>query len=640
MPRTRGRARAPHASYAWWQVLQRALMAGYITLQEACAQKWDAVVVGSGPAGLTAALKLAGWRRDVLVLDSGFTRTGMIQWSCNHPAFPDGISGVRLLHKTREQAVRKKAKILRAAAVSLRKVVAKEDEVTGTAPAHTRQNTEEAAARPARHPPLHTFELDVCPVYDRADMELIPVKKACSVAAAGTGIQGQGQGSGERQGEEDAPRAPSRCGIDLFIPDTLRCSCVLLCTGVEDPILPIPGLGPDPLAGGHLRIGPMSDGVTELEDVAVVGSGPHARKLAATLACFARSVTLCMGGLLVQQQAGHEQQPEYLWQDDGEGEREEDELLDMNDDESLVELGIRMIRQPIAHVAMQDRAGTLWAMTGAGALQAEVEPGRPAPVKIVRDEHARELSDPRAPAASASPMSSKISAASTDLSELPASPGVRDWLLAQSVTLTAQQYAQAMATGTTRSSMWPWAGQGAVIQPVNEADAARTAWPQKEGGEGGRGGEGDIDQGSGPNIVRYQIRFAPTPGQCPPCSPHADVTVHELYSGVRPIPRSGLAQQVGAALTPSGHVCVTGHSTMESSIPGLYAAGDVTEGLAEMGVAMGQASLAAAAIQAYLVRRDLALEHGHHGQGTQAKGDVDRRVLEDAAARLCVASVG
>ena len=66
----------------------------------------DSIVVGAGPAGLTAAIYLARFRRRVLVLADGLARARWIPESHNTPGFPDGVGGPELLRRLTEQATR------------------------------------------------------------------------------------------------------------------------------------------------------------------------------------------------------------------------------------------------------------------------------------------------------------------------------------------------------------------------------------------------------------------------------------------------------------------------------------------------------------------------------------------------------
>jgi thioredoxin reductase (NADPH) len=73
---------------------------------------WDCLIIGGGPAGLSAATYLGRFRRRVIVVDSGESRAKWIPVSHNCPGFPDGISGVDLLTRLRGQAVRYGAELV------------------------------------------------------------------------------------------------------------------------------------------------------------------------------------------------------------------------------------------------------------------------------------------------------------------------------------------------------------------------------------------------------------------------------------------------------------------------------------------------------------------------------------------------
>jgi thioredoxin reductase (NADPH) len=71
----------------------------------------DCLVVGGGPAGLTAAIYLARFHLDILVVDGGKSRASWIPCTRNHAGYPDGIEGKELLRLMREQACKYGAKI-------------------------------------------------------------------------------------------------------------------------------------------------------------------------------------------------------------------------------------------------------------------------------------------------------------------------------------------------------------------------------------------------------------------------------------------------------------------------------------------------------------------------------------------------
>jgi len=71
----------------------------------------DCLIVGGGPAGLTAAIYLARFHLDILVVDAGKSRAAWSPCTRNHAGFPEGISGVDLLERMREQAQKYGARI-------------------------------------------------------------------------------------------------------------------------------------------------------------------------------------------------------------------------------------------------------------------------------------------------------------------------------------------------------------------------------------------------------------------------------------------------------------------------------------------------------------------------------------------------
>jgi thioredoxin reductase (NADPH) len=64
----------------------------------------DCLIIGAGPAGLTAAVYLARFHLSLRVVDEGRSRARWIPCSRNVPGFPDGVSGDEFLARMRAQA--------------------------------------------------------------------------------------------------------------------------------------------------------------------------------------------------------------------------------------------------------------------------------------------------------------------------------------------------------------------------------------------------------------------------------------------------------------------------------------------------------------------------------------------------------
>jgi thioredoxin reductase (NADPH) len=66
----------------------------------------DCIIIGAGPAGLTAAIYLTRFHLKIRMFDCGSSRAALIPKTRNHAGFPEGISGVDLLARMREQAAK------------------------------------------------------------------------------------------------------------------------------------------------------------------------------------------------------------------------------------------------------------------------------------------------------------------------------------------------------------------------------------------------------------------------------------------------------------------------------------------------------------------------------------------------------
>ena len=66
----------------------------------------DCIIVGAGPAGLTAAIYLARFWLKIRLFDSGDSRAAWIPRTNNHAGYPDGVAGRELLRLMQQQAER------------------------------------------------------------------------------------------------------------------------------------------------------------------------------------------------------------------------------------------------------------------------------------------------------------------------------------------------------------------------------------------------------------------------------------------------------------------------------------------------------------------------------------------------------
>lgn len=100
----------------------------------------DCIIIGAGPAGMTAALYLRRFHRDIVVLDAGNSRARWIPRSHNCPGFPDGVTGDELLARLREQAMDYDTPVTRARAEGL-EIVEGGFRVTDTSDCHYHART-------------------------------------------------------------------------------------------------------------------------------------------------------------------------------------------------------------------------------------------------------------------------------------------------------------------------------------------------------------------------------------------------------------------------------------------------------------------------------------------------------------------
>lgn len=88
----------------------------------------DCLIVGAGPAGLTAGIYLRRFHRSVCIVDNSQSRAARIPLSHNYPGFPDGVNGKQLLELLRQQLAQFGGSITQGTVTELKKI--SEDEFT------------------------------------------------------------------------------------------------------------------------------------------------------------------------------------------------------------------------------------------------------------------------------------------------------------------------------------------------------------------------------------------------------------------------------------------------------------------------------------------------------------------------------
>lgn len=83
---------------------------------------FDCIIIGGGPAGLSAAIYLGRFRRSVLILDNGYGRLNSAEINENYLGFPDGIPTRKLRELGVKQAKKFGAKIILEAVSSVTKI--------------------------------------------------------------------------------------------------------------------------------------------------------------------------------------------------------------------------------------------------------------------------------------------------------------------------------------------------------------------------------------------------------------------------------------------------------------------------------------------------------------------------------------
>jgi len=232
----------------------------------------DAIVIGAGPAGLTAAIYLARFRRSFVVLHDGRSRARWIPRTHNHPGFPGGVRGKTLLGRIRRQAEGFGARLreARVERVARRRGGAFEVRVEG-GDAHRARTVLLATGVHDNHPPLPGVEAAIA----RGVVRICPICDAYEVKGRRIGVIGDGP-----LGAREA------CFLRRYSPDVtlLHVAGPELLPAAERAALAQAGVGLAECALAEIRLGRSGAALRRK-----VGSDLHFDTLYAALGCAARN---------------------------------------------------------------------------------------------------------------------------------------------------------------------------------------------------------------------------------------------------------------------------------------------------------------------------------------------------------------
>ena len=216
----------------------------------------DCLIVGGGPAGLTAAIYLARFHLRVTLIDSGQSRCATIPLTRNHAGFPEGITGPDLLARMRRQAGLYGAECLNGNVLSLERLYDGAFCVTTETGKFAARSVLLATGVSNRRPPMMDERmhdeavagglLRYCPICDGFEVT------DCNVAVLGTGKRGYEEAQFLRSYTRD---------VTLVSPDEVHDLTAEQRADLSDAGIVIAGLCSDiMLAGAHIALS-LPDGL-------------------------------------------------------------------------------------------------------------------------------------------------------------------------------------------------------------------------------------------------------------------------------------------------------------------------------------------------------------------------------------------